>query len=155
MHGADSGRLSDPQKFRNCYERVSKGGKHLRFFREGIMTTVPPLHNQQGFTMIEMLIAMLIMTVGVLTTLTMISASMKANTSSNRLTTKTELAQQMVEDLLSMKVDEVVSICPSTLTDYNLNMTGPVTGNANYLTVSGAGTYNAKCSSTQLSALLQ
>jgi prepilin-type N-terminal cleavage/methylation domain-containing protein len=119
------------------------------------MTSASPLHHQQGFTMIEMLIAMLIMTVGVLTTLTMISASMKANTTSNRLTTKTALAQQMVEDLLSMKSSDVVGICPTALTDYNLNMTGAVTGAANYLPVPGSGTYSAKCSSTQLTALLQ
>ncbi len=119
------------------------------------MTSAPSIQNQQGFTMIEMLIAMLIMTVGVITTLSMISASMRANTNANRLTTKTALAQQTVEDLLSMKSDDVVTLCPSTLTDYNLNLTGPVTGTANYLTVSGAGTYNAKCSATQLPALLQ
>ena len=119
------------------------------------MTLAPPLHNQHGFTMIEILIAMLIMTVGVLTTLTMISASLKANTNANRLTTKTALAQQMVEDLLSMQSSNVTSICPTALTDYNLNMTGSATGTANHLIASGSGEFSAQCSSTQLATLLQ
>ncbi len=111
------------------------------------MTSTTPLHNRLGFSLIEVMVAMLIMTIGVSGALTMIIASMKVNTRANLLTTKTALAQQMVEDLLSMNSSDVTTVCPSALTDYNLNMTGTVSGTANYLTISGSGTYNAKCSS--------
>jgi len=119
------------------------------------MTSTSHLHNRQGFSLVEVMVAMLIMTIGVSGSLTMIIASMKANTRANLLTTKTALAQQMVEDLLSMNSSDVTTVCPTALTNYNLNMTGTVSGAANYLTISGSGTYNAKCSSTQLATLLQ
>jgi prepilin-type N-terminal cleavage/methylation domain-containing protein len=93
-------------------------------------------HNQQGFTMIEMLIAMLVMTIGVLATVSTITTSMTANTHSNRLTTKTALAQQITEDLLSC--DKSTLVVPVTNT-YKLD----ITGNANDLNVNGAGTYHA------------
>ena len=111
------------------------------------MTSTSHLHNRQGFSLVEVMVAMLIMTIGVSGSLTMIIASMKANTHANLLTTKTALAQQMAEDLVSMNSADVTTVCPSALTDYNLNMTGTVSGAANYLTISGSGTYNAKCSS--------
>ncbi len=111
------------------------------------MTSTSPLYNRLGFSLVEVMVAMLMMTVGVLGTLTMISASMKANTRANQLTAKTALAQQMVEDLLSMNSSDVISVCPSgpSFTDYNLNMTGTVSGTANYLTIPGSGTYKAQC----------
>lgn len=73
--------------------------------RDTAMTSLrPPIQDLCGFTLVEVLMAMLIMAVGVIATLSLISASMKANTTSNRLTTKTALAQQMAEDLLSRKI---------------------------------------------------
>lgn len=72
------------------------------------MTSTSPIHNQQGFTLVELLVAIVIMTIGVLTTLSMISTAMKANTTSNRLTTKTSLAQQVAEGLLSKKIDDAI-----------------------------------------------
>jgi len=87
-----------------------------------------------------MLVAMLIMAVGVLATLSMISASMDANSHANKLTTKTALAQQMMEDLLSR--DKNTLDVPATNVVYNLNLTG--TNNDLVTTAgAGAGTYHA------------
>ena len=97
--------------------------------------------------MIEMLVAMLLMTVGVLATLTMVSASIKANATANRLTTKTALAQQMMEDLLSQATLPV----PVSNAVYNLNMTG----SNNDFSAAGAGTYHATYSTTQVSTLVR
>ena len=111
------------------------------------MKTTSPLHNRRGYSLVEVMVAMLIMTIGVSSSLTMIIASMKANTHAKQLTAKNALAQQMVEDLLSMNSADVTGVCPSALTDYNLNMTGTKTGSDNHLAISGSGTFNAKCSS--------
>lgn len=110
------------------------------------MELIQPLHNQRGFTMIEMLVSMLIMAVGVLATLSLVSTSMNANSHANRLTTKTSLAQQMMEDLLSQKDITV----PASNVVYNLNLTG----SNNDLTAPGGGTFHATYSTIQLSPSL-
>jgi len=118
------------------------------------MTLTSPHHNRRGYSLVEVMVAMLIMTVGMSSSLSMIIASMKANTHAKQLTAKNALAQLMVEDLLSMSSSGVTGVCPSTLTDYNLNMTGTASGAANYLTITGSGTFNAKCSSNSASTPL-
>lgn len=110
------------------------------------MERIQPLHNQRAFTMVELLVSMLIMAVGVLATLSLVSTSMNANSHANRLTTKTTLAQQMMEDLLSQKDITV----PASNVVYNLNLTGT----NNDLTAPGSGTYHATYSTTQLSPSL-
>lgn len=102
-----------------------------------------PLHNRRGFTLVEMLVAILLMSIGVIATLSMVSTAMNANSHANRLTTKTSLAQQMMEDLLSQKELPV----PATNAVYNLNLTG----SNNDLSAEGAGTYHATYSTRQSS----
>jgi len=112
------------------------------------MTSASPLHSQYGFTMVEVLIAMFIMVIGVITTLSMISASMKANANANQLSTKTALAQQIAEELLSRAYDGFPDCSADTVDPniyYNLNLSGTVSGSANYLTIAGSGTYKANC----------
>lgn len=105
------------------------------------MKCVTPDHNQQGFTLVELLVAILIMAVGVLATLSLISASMNANTHANRLTTKTALAQQVIEDILSVSPDNQPELRTSTAGSvYKLD------GANNDITFDGAGTFHASFS---------
>lgn len=103
------------------------------------MTSVRFLHNRQGFTMVEMLIAIVIMTIGVITTLSMISTAMKANTISNRLSAKTSLAQQVAEEMLSRKIDDpiITTTSPATVYDLDNFLAG------NDIVIDGAGTFHA------------
>lgn len=93
--------------------------------------------------MIELLVAILIMLIGIIATLSLVSTSMKTNTRANQLTTKTALGQQMMEDLLSLK-DLPVEDPPATY-PYNLNIT-----DSDSLIAAGAGTYSATYATTQI-----
>jgi hypothetical protein len=65
---------------------------------------------------------------------------MKANATSNRLTAKTSLAQQVAEDLLSKKIDDAIytSSTPAAAYDFNLS-----TAAVDDAVIAGAGTYHA------------
>ena len=102
------------------------------------MTPATPIQNRQGFTLVELMVSILIMVVGILATLSLISVSMKANTHANQLTTKTALAQQIMEDLLSR--DKSSLDIPATNVVYDLNIPDTATTD---LPASGAGTYHA------------
>lgn len=103
-----------------------------------------PLHNRRGFTLVEMLVAILLMSVGVIATLSMVSTAMNANSHANRLTTKTSLAQQMLEDLLSQQGLPV----PATNAVYDLDLNA----STNDLSAEGAGTYHATYTTRQSSS---
>lgn len=102
-----------------------------------------PLHNQRGFTLVEMLVAILLMTVGVITTLSLITTAIKSDSTANRLTAKASLAQQVMEDLLSRRIDDP-DITSSVTKISNLNSTG----SNNDIVIQGAGTFHAKYSTS-------
>ena len=60
------------------------------------------LKNTQGFTLIEALIAMLVLTIGILALNTMQTTSTKGNTTANKLTVASSLAGNSYERLLNM-----------------------------------------------------
>lgn len=102
------------------------------------------LHNQRGFTIVEMLIAMLIMTVGVIATLSLISTSMNANTRSNQLTTKTALAQQAMEGLLSAPINTLPELTTTTTVDTVRQMYDPKDKvMKDFVKIEGAGTFKS------------
>lgn len=101
-----------------------------------------PLQNQRGFTLVEMLVAFLLMTVGVITSLSMITTALQSNTIANRLTAKASLAQQVMEELLSRKIDD--ELFASSVSDrvYDLDPATP----GNDIVIEGAGTFHAEYS---------
>ncbi|NVL90369.1 MAG: prepilin-type N-terminal cleavage/methylation domain-containing protein [Desulfobacterales bacterium] len=57
------------------------------------------LHNNKGFTLLEILIAMVILSIGLLGMAVLTGGIMRGNTFSNELTTATTLAQDRMEDI--------------------------------------------------------
>lgn len=64
------------------------------------------LKNNQGFTLIESLIAMLVLTIGILAVNTMQISSIRGNTSANKLTVASTLAGNSYERLLNVAYND-------------------------------------------------
>ena len=76
--------------------------------------------NNNGFTLIEVLIAMVILSIGLLGTAALITGIIKGNKVSNRITTATTLAQDKIEEIKSMEYINVAEEPLSIITDYPL-----------------------------------
>ena len=76
--------------------------------------------NNSGFTLIEVLVAMVILSIGLLGTAALITGIIKSNQVSNRITTATVLAQDKMEEIKSMEYLNVVAEPLSIITDYPL-----------------------------------
>ncbi|MDW7773827.1 MAG: type IV pilus modification protein PilV [Desulfobulbaceae bacterium] len=63
--------------------------------------------NQEGFTLIEALIAMVVLTIGILTLITMQTTSIKGNAKARNLTTASAWGQDRIERLFAMDYDDV------------------------------------------------
>jgi type IV pilus assembly protein PilV len=59
------------------------------------------LRSQQGFTLLEMLIALTLMAIGIFAVLGMQTVAMNSNTIANQLTVASSLCQETLEDVLS------------------------------------------------------
>ena len=66
-------------------------------------------NNNSGFTLIEVLVAMLILTVGLLGMAALITGIINSNKLSNRISTATVLAQDKMEDIKSVVYSNAVS----------------------------------------------
>lgn len=64
------------------------------------------LKNSQGFSLIEAIIAMLVLTIGILALNTMQMSSLKGNTTANKLTIASTLAGNSYERLLNLPYDD-------------------------------------------------
>jgi len=68
------------------------------------------LHNNKGFTLIEIMISIAIIAIGIFAVMSLIITVMKGNTLSKRVTTATTIAQEKMEDFKSMDYDNVVDV---------------------------------------------
>lgn len=93
---------------------------------------------QEGFTLVELLVAILLMTVGIFAVIAMQTTSMNANSIAMRLSVATSLAQEAMEDILSRPADTQNFKTAGTY-DYDLD---PGTAE-NTITLPGGGTYSA------------
>lgn len=76
--------------------------------------------NNSGFTLMEVLVAMVILTVGLLGTAALIIGIINGNKTSNRISTATVLAQDKMEEIKSMEYLNVAAEPLSIITDYPL-----------------------------------
>lgn len=75
--------------------------------------------NHNGFTLIEVLISMVLLTVGLLGTVALLTGIMRGNTYSNRLTTATTLAQDKLEEVRRLGYSNTASSDTTDTEDYN------------------------------------
>ncbi len=66
-------------------------------------------NNNSGFTLMEVLVAMLILSVGLLGTAALITGIINSNKLSNRISTATVLAQDKIEEIKGLNYSSVVS----------------------------------------------
>lgn len=97
-----------------------------------------PRGNQKGFTLVELLVAILLLTVGIFAVIAMQTTSMNANSIAMRLSVASSLAQEALEDILSRPAD-TPDFRTSSIYDYDLD---PTTDGKS-ITLQGGGTYSA------------
>jgi type IV pilus assembly protein PilV len=73
------------------------------------------IENNKGFTLIEVLVAMVILSVGLLGTAALITGIINGNKVSNRITTATVLGQDKMEEIKGLDYSSVVSEPKSSL----------------------------------------
>ncbi len=78
------------------------------------------LHRNSGFTLIELMIAIAIITIGIFGVMSLILTVIKGNTLSKRVTTATTIAQDKMEDFKRMDYDNVVNVSESNTDDYDI-----------------------------------
>lgn len=83
-------------------------------------------HNTKGFTLIEVLIAMVILTIGILTLYSMQIGAIKGNSTANSITTVASIARDQMEQILAEDFDNVVTTstggtAPITSIDWNVS----------------------------------
>lgn len=100
------------------------------------------MKNEKGFSLVELLIAVFLLTVGLLTVAAMQTTAINYNSWANRLTTATALAQEVMEDLLARDSTDAVFQTDSggeILYDFD-KITA---GTQNSITITGAGDFTA------------
>lgn len=100
------------------------------------------IKKQKGFTLLELLIAMMLLAIGLLATASMQGTAIHANSLSNRLSVATTLAQQVAEEITSLsKTDTLLRTASGP--DILYPTLDPVTPSSD-LFVPGAGTFRAR-----------
>lgn len=61
--------------------------------------------NENGFTLVELLVALTLMTVGILSMVQMQIVAIRSNSIANRLSVATSLAQEVMDDIQSWNID--------------------------------------------------
>jgi type IV pilus modification protein PilV len=79
-----------------------------------------PDHNEDGFTIIEVLIAMVILSIGILGLTKMQIAAIKANGSAMKFTNAAIIAQNQIEVLMITSFDAVTDSSITTTDGYNV-----------------------------------
>ena len=117
--------------------------------------------NQNGFTLLELLIAIFLLTVGLLATAAMQETALNQNAHANVHTTSTMVAQQVMDDLMSVELQPNSTVpnnqywyaqfnqgTNNTALNYNrfppINTFGSVPAGSATLLINGVGTFTAK-----------
>ena len=72
--------------------------------------------NQKGFSLLELLIAVFLLAVGLVAAVSMQQVAINSNTVSNRLSAGTALAQEVMEDILSLPQNNAAFNAAGTIT---------------------------------------
>jgi len=77
------------------------------------------LHNNRGFTLIEILVAIAILSIGLLGVAGLVGGIRRGNTTSDKITTATTLAQEQLEDIKELGYRDTVTADTTTTEYYN------------------------------------
>ena len=94
---------------------------------------------QQGFTLLELLIAVSLLAIGLLAAASMQGVAINANSFANKNSIATSIAQEVMETLMSLPVDSPTVVTAVTNAIWDLD---PATAGTT-LTIPAAGTYQA------------
>lgn len=102
------------------------------------------IQNVDGFTLVELLVAMTLLTIGIFSVISMQVTAIKSNSIANRLSTASALAQETMDDIMAWSISDTTLNASTTNAVYDLN--GPDSGTN--ITVSSAGTFSATYTTT-------
>jgi len=71
--------------------------------------------NEKGFTLIELLVALTLMAIGILAVVQMQIVAIKSNSIAQKLTVATNIAQEVMDDILSWDVSRPPPFAPATV----------------------------------------
>jgi type IV pilus assembly protein PilV len=132
---------------------VSAQASISRFDPEGIkqqqrrrllMELIRKLSDRKGFSLIELLVAITVLSVGLLAVAGLQGTAMRANSAANRMSAAASLAQEVMEDVTSWGIADPRLHVTAAEVVYDLD---PNTAETSII-VPGAGTYRATFSTT-------
>jgi Tfp pilus assembly protein PilV len=96
-------------------------------------------HNQEGLTIIELLIAMVVLAVGILGSMSLVIMAINGDFRSKQQSNSTALAQMVTEKIMSIPAwaSPTLIITDCTTANYSVSTTGSLTGAGAALTSSG------------------
>jgi prepilin-type N-terminal cleavage/methylation domain-containing protein len=103
------------------------------------------LSNHGGFTLLELLIALALLTIGIFPVITMQVTAIKANSVANRISAANALSQEVMDDIMSWDISDPNVNATTADTVYDLN--GPNVAGTD-IAVTGAGNFRATYSTT-------
>jgi type IV pilus assembly protein PilV len=89
------------------------------------------MRDTDGFTLIELMITLAVLSIGLLALASMQVSAVKANALAKRLTLATALAEARMEEIKGLPFASVQSESPTTVTAANMSFTREVTVTAN------------------------
>lgn len=96
---------------------------------------------EKGFSLVELLIAVFLLTVGLLAAAGMQTTAINSNAWANKFSTATALAEEVMEDLLARdSTDAIFDDTTSATFTYDLNVPDATSNN---IDIPGAGTFTA------------
>jgi type IV pilus assembly protein PilV len=123
---------------RNSEERATQT-------KTGAIALSSHTHNEKGFTLIEVLIALMIFAIGMISIAGLQVTSISYNSAANQRTTITMLTQGIMEEIMALPREnsnsDVLDLETSGTTTWSQ---APFDGTGNLYTLTGGGTYSAE-----------
>lgn len=86
--------------------------------------------DQQGFTLVELLVSVSLMVIGVFAVVSMISVSLRSDMIANGIATKTGLVREVLEDITSRSTSDPVLTTSAANQNYNFSTTHSLPGSS-------------------------
>ena len=91
------------------------------------MTSKSPISTEEGFTLIEIMIALVVMSIGLTALAAVQISAIRGNAFSKRMTTAVSIADEKIEQIKSIPYANIISESSIQITQSNMNFTRQVT----------------------------